>query len=238
MPLSRFQKAGILLVILLVPALVYLFLRFGTQNHYTIPRYIPQIDSTSGEPKIGLVKQPDGSTRTDTLYHRLPPFSLIDQDSQRITQTVTAGKIHIADFFFTRCGTICPKIASQLTRVQDIFRQQPDVVLLSFSVDPTFDKPQQLKAFAQKHEAIRGKWYFLTGNKSQIYKLATDGYFLPVVDAGVKAGNPDETFIHSEKLVLVDKEGIIRGFYDGTDPKDVDRLILETRVLLDMYAKQ
>jgi len=235
--MSKSQKAGILLTTLLVPALLYIFLRFGTENHYVLPRYLPKIDSARTEPLMGLVTLPDGRQITDTLYNRIPPFSLIDQNGDTVNQSIVKGKIYVASFFFTRCGTICPKISSQLTRVQDIFRNKPDILFLSHSVDPEHDRPEQLKEYAKKYEAIPGKWYFLTGSKAAIYDLALHGYYLPVVDAGVKDGKPDETFIHSEKLVLIDKEGIVRGFYDGTDTKDVDRLVLEIRVLLDIYGK-
>lgn len=232
------RKAGILLATLLVPALLYLFLRFGTQNHYILPRYLPKIDSAKGEPLIGKVRQIDGSVKTDTIYNHIPPFKLIDQNGKTVNQSVVKDKIYVADFFFTRCGTICPRISSQLTRVQDIFRNNPSVVFLSHTVDPEHDRPAQLKAYAEKYEAIPGKWFFLTGDKAEIYDLAMHGYYLPTVDAGVKDGKPDETFIHSEKLVLVDKEGIVRGFYDGTNKEQVDRLILEIRVLLDIYSKE
>ena len=232
------RKAGILLATLLVPALLYLFLRFGTQNHFVLPRYLPKIDSTKGEPLLGKVMLADGREVTDTIYNHIPPFSLIDQDGKTVNQSIVKGKIYVADFFFTRCNTICPRISSQLTRVQDIFRNKPDIIFLSHTVDPEHDQPAQLKAYAKKYEAIPGKWYFLTGSKAAIYDLAMHGYYLPTVDAGVKEGKPDETFIHSEKLVLVDKEGIVRGFYDGTDKEDVDRLVLEMRVLLDIYSKE
>ena len=232
------RKAGILLATLLVPALLYLFLRFGTQNHYVLPRYLPKIDSTKGEPLMGKVTLPDGKEITDTIYNHIPSFTLIDQDAKTVNQSIVKDKIYVADFFFTRCSTICPRISSQLTRVQDIFRNNPNIAFLSHTVDPEHDRPAQLKAYAQKYEAIPGKWYFLTGSKADIYNLAMHGYYLPTVDAGLKEGKPDETFIHSEKLVLVDKEGIVRGFYDGTDKEDVDRLVLEMRVLLDGYSKE
>lgn len=236
--MSKQLKAGILVATLVVPALLYLFLRFATQNHFVLPRYLPLIDSTMGEPKIGPVKLADGSIINDTLYHRIPPFRLIDQDGDTVNQSIVKDKIYVADFFFTRCGTICPKIASQLTRVQDIFRDNASIKFLSYSVDPEHDGPAELKAYAKRYDAIPGKWYFLTGKKADIYNLAMTGYYLPAVDAGVKTGKPDETFIHSEKLVLVDKDGIVRGFYDGTDKEDVDRLVLEIRVLLDIYSKE
>ncbi|GAB3897962.1 SCO family protein [Spirosoma agri] len=232
------RKAGILLATLLIPALFYVFLRFGTENHYTLPRYLPKIDSVKGEPLMGKVTLADGQVITDTIYNRIPPFKLIDQDGKSIDQSVVKGKIYVADFFFTRCGTICPRVSSQLTRVQDIFRANPSIAFLSYTVDPEHDRPEQLKAYAQKYEAIPGKWYFLTGTKAEIYDLAMHGYYLPAVDKGVKDASPDETFIHSQKLVLVDKQGIVRGFYDGTDKEDVDRLVLEIRVLLDIYGKE
>jgi protein SCO1 len=236
--MTKFQKAGTLFVVLMVPALSYIGLRAFTQNHYTLPRFIPVIDSVRNVPVMQTVTDTDGGQRQDTLYRTVPSFNLTDQDGKPATGTLVKGKIHIADFFFTRCGTICPKIQSNLTRVQEIFKDNPAILFLSYSVDPEHDKPAELKTYAKRYQAIPGKWYFLTGDKAQIYTLAQRGYFLPVVDHGVSYGKPDETFIHSEKLVLVDKQGIIRGFYDGTDKEDVERLIAEIRVLLDIYRKQ
>ncbi|MFD2938075.1 SCO family protein [Spirosoma flavum] len=236
--MTAIRKAGILLATLLVPALLYLFLRFETQNHFILPRYLPKIDSAKGEPLMGKVTLADGRQVTDTIYNHIPSFSLIDQDGKTVNESIVKNKIYVASFFFTRCNTVCPRISSQLTRVQDIFRKNPSIIFLSHSVDPEHDRPAQLKAYAKKYEALPGKWYFLTGTKASIYDLAMHGYYLPTVDAGVKEGKPDETFIHSEKLVLVDKQGIVRGFYDGTDKEDVDRLVLEIRVLLDIYSKE
>ncbi|WP_338874269.1 SCO family protein [Spirosoma sp. SC4-14] len=232
------QKAGILLATLLVPALLYLFLRFGTENHYVLPRYLPKIDSTTGEPLMSKVKLADGEEVVDTVFNHIPPFQLLDQNGKTVDQSIVKNKIYVADFFFTRCGTICPKLSSQLTRVQDIFRDNPNIVFLSYTIDPEHDRPEQLREYARKYEAIPGKWYFLTGNKAEIYDLALHGYYLPAIDKNVQDGKPDETFIHSQKLVLVDKQGIVRGFYDGTDKEDVDRLVLEIRVLLDIYGKE
>ncbi len=231
------RKAGIALVLLAVPALFYLLLRQG-QNHYTLPRYFPKIDSTTDQVMFTQMVQPSGKMVRDTAYHTIPDFALTDQDGKPFNRQSIQGKIHIADFFFTRCGTICPKLSSQLNRVQDIFRQNDQIVLISYSVDPEYDTSEYLRAYAKRFEAIPGKWTFLTGSKAEIYRLIQKAYFLPVMDAGVSNGDPDETFSHSEKVVLVDKEGIIRGYYDGTDKEDIDRLVLETRVLLDTYKKQ
>ncbi|TAE30052.1 MAG: SCO family protein [Cytophagales bacterium] len=232
------MKKTLVILLLLIPALGYILLRGFGQNHYALRRYIPVIDSTTGEPLKGKQINDFGQEVVDTLFRTVPGFRLTNQDGAITDSSVIKGKVHVASFFFTRCGTICPKISSQLTRVQDVFRDKPDIVFLSYSVDPVNDQPAQLKEYAKRYNAIPGKWYFLTGDKAQIYTLAQRGYFLPVVDHGVSYDKPDETFIHSEKLVLVDKRGQIRGFYDGTDKEDVDRLILETRVLLDIYNKQ
>jgi protein SCO1 len=231
------RKAGIALIMLAIPALFYLLLRQG-QNHYTLPRFYPQLDSVADQVLLVNKTGPDGVTIQDTAYHTIPDFNLINQDGKPMMGKSLKGKIHIADFFFTRCGTICPKLSSQLSRVQDIFRNIDQVKLVSYSVDPEHDRPEQLREYAKRYEAIPGKWTFLTGSKTDIYRLIQKAYFLPVVDAGVQDASPDETFSHSEKVVLVDKEGIIRGYYDGTDKEDVDRLVLETRVLLDEYKKQ
>ena len=236
--MTSFRKAGILLVTLMVPAFAYILLRACTQNHYTLPRYIPVIDSARGVPVMVPITDRNGNPGQDTLFRHVPGFALTDQTGASVTEAIREKKIHVADFFFTRCGTICPKIQSNLSRVQEVFKDRTDLVFISYTVDPQHDQPAQLKAYADRVGAKPGFWYFLTGNKAQIYTLAQRGYFLPVVDHGVSYGKPDETFIHSEKLILVDKEGIIRGFYDGTDKKDIERLLVEIKVLIDIYSKQ
>ncbi len=231
--MKNITKAGILLTVLVAPALVYLFLRFGTENHFKLPRYLPRIDSTTGGPLMQKTVLPNGKAGMDTVYNHIPAWSLIDQNGRVATNDLVNGKVYVADFFFTRCGTICPKLSSQISRVQRIFEDNDAIRFVSFSVDPEHDKPAQLAEYARKYEAIPGKWYFLTGPKADIYRLAMKGFFLPAVDAGIMNNQtPDETFVHSEKLVLVDKDGIVRGFYDGTDKEQVERLILEMRVLL------
>jgi protein SCO1/2 len=113
--------------------------------------------------------------------------------------------------------------------------------LLSISVDPKFDEPEKLAAYAKRFDANKGQWYFLTGEKKVIYPLVLKGFHVPLADASeydAAITKPDETFIHSERLVLVDKEGIIRGFYDGTDKKEVDRLLVEIKVLKSIYTNE
>jgi protein SCO1/2 len=237
--MQKTMKAGILIAALVVPALIFLYLKGFGENHYELPYMIPLTDSTTGNVMMRKNLNPKwNQPEMDTVYHTIPAWQLTNQDSLTFSNKSLAGKVYVADFFFTRCGTICPKMSTQLTRVQDTFSENPEFNIVSFSVDPNTDQPQELRKYAKEYDAIKGKWHFITGTKKQIYPLAVKGYYVPVADASEydkAVKTPDETFIHSEKLILVDKEGHIRGFYDGTDKKDVDRLILEIRVLLKIY---
>jgi protein SCO1/2 len=175
----------------------------------------------------------------DTVFQTIPSFSLTNETGKTFDSKSLKGKIFVASFFFTRCTTICPKITSQVSRVQDTFLGDPEVQLLSISVDPKFDQPEQLALYAKRFDANKDQWHFLTGEKKMIYPLVLKGFHVPLADASeydAAIKNPDETFIHSERLVLVDKEGIIRGFYDGTDKKEVDRLLVEIKVLKNIYS--
>lgn len=235
-----YKKTGILFLVLILPVFIYLGLKaFGT-NHFSLPRYIPAIDSTTGEIKMAKRLNPHwNESEMDTVFQTIPDFSLTDESGKAFSANSLQGKIYVTSFFFTRCGTICPKITSQLSRVQDTFLGDPEVQLLSISVDPKFDQPEKLATYAKRFDANKGQWHFLTGEKKMIYPLVLKGFHVPLADASeydAAIKNPDETFIHSERLVLVDKEGIIRGFYDGTDKKEVDRLLVEIKVLKNIYS--
>jgi protein SCO1/2 len=236
---QKTMKAGILIAALVVPALIFLYLKGFGENHYVLPYMVPLTDSTTGN--VMLRKNTNAhwnEPEMDTVFHTVPNWKLTDENGNDFLGESLKEKIYVADFFFTRCETICPKMSTELTRVQDTFLQSNEVQFASFSVDPTHDTPEILREYAKRYDAKSGKWHFLTGTKTQIYPLAIKGYFVPLADASEydkAVKTPDETFIHSERLILVDKEGHIRGFYDGTDKKDVDRLILEIRVLLKIY---
>jgi protein SCO1 len=123
-------------------------------------------------------------------------------------------------------------MSSQLVRVQETFKDEPQVKLVSITVNPEYDTPEVLSEYGERYGADADKWYFLTGNREEIYQLAKQGFFLPVMQV-----EGQQEFIHSEKFMLVDKNRYVRGIYDGTDAADVDRLILEIKVLLDEYSK-
>lgn len=224
-------KVGILIVILAVPTFIFVFLKLFGQNYYKLPYLMPEIDATGQIVMKGV----------DTVFHQIPAFDLIDQNGQPFSSAKTKGKIYVADFFFTRCGTICPKLSTNLTRVQSLFANDPNILIVSHSVDPKHDSSAVLQKYAQKYDVKSGKWFLLTGDKKAIYDLAIKGYKLPVADASEYDKNIksiDETFIHSEKLLLIDKEGYIRGIYDGTYSPDVERLVAEIKVLSEIYKSK
>lgn len=170
----------------------------------------------------------DPAVRRTEGEHHISDFSLVDQRGDTLHLADLEGRIVVADFFFTTCATICPKMSVQMARVQDAFRDEPRVVLLSHSVTPEADSVPALAAYAERYGAITGRWHFLTGDRKQIYALARRSYFA-ALDQG--DGGPDD-FVHTENFVLVDPAHRIRGFYDGTSTADVDRLIDDLRRLL------
>lgn len=163
----------------------------------------------------------------DTIYHTVKPFELLDQDSTSFTSEELKGKNYIANFFFVTCKTICPKMSGSLFTVQTRLKHFKNLRILSFTVNPENDTPTVLKEYSKKVHSDPKVWTFLTGPKKEIYELARTSYLL---NAGEGDGGPDD-FIHSELFVLVDKEGKIRGMYDGTSTVDVNRLIDEYKVL-------
>jgi protein SCO1/2 len=160
--------------------------------------------------------------------HRIKDFHLIDQFGGNFTLADAGDRIIVTDFFFTTCATICPKMTVQMERVQEAYKDDPRILLLSHSVTPEMDSVPVLAAYAELHHADPERWRFLTGDRKQIYDLARKSYFA-AMDEG--DGGPDD-FVHTENFVLVDPKRRIRGFYDGTKATDVDRLIADIEKLL------
>jgi protein SCO1 len=160
------------------------------------------------------------------VYHTIRNVQLTDQNGQ-VFQTAIRGKISIVNFFFATCTGTCPRINKELIRVQEAFKNNPEVVLVSYTVDPEEDSIPALLAYSKSYKAIPGKWFFLTGNKKDIYDMARYDYFLPV-----EPGNGDsEDFIHSDQVTICDKQGIVRGYYTGTDALMVDSMITDVKLL-------
>ncbi|WP_417589641.1 SCO family protein [Owenweeksia hongkongensis] len=170
----------------------------------------------------------DESVQRQGRGHRVLPFKLANQFGDTITEKNLEGKIYIADFFFTTCPGICKDMAIEKRRLQEVFKADDDVVIVSHSVTPEMDSVPIMHEYGEMQGAIEGKWQLLTGDKPQIYKLARQSYFA-VMDEG---GNGDEDdFIHTENFVLVDPQKRIRGFYDGTSAEAVDKLIADIAIL-------
>ena len=192
-------------------ALVYLVV-LGCQQEKKLPFLGPKVVGKQG----------------DTLYHKIPPFKFLNQDSLWVSEKEMAGKIYVADFFFTTCPTICPKMKTQLLRIYDKFAEEDRVRILSHSIDPEFDDVHVLKAYAEKLNITTPRWNLLTGKKSDIYRLGEKSYLVTAQEDSTEAGG----FVHSGAFILVDKNRHVRGIYDGTKEEDVNHLIEDMSLLL------
>lgn len=170
----------------------------------------------------------DTEDQTYAAIHTIAPFSFTNQDGDEISDRTFADKIYVADFIFTTCPGICPQLTRHMTRVQEAFADDPDVLLLSHSVTPATDTVPVLKSYAQRNGVRSGKWHLVTGAREAIYTLARTSYFADA-DLGFSKGAND--FLHTENFVLVDAHKRIRGVYNGTLPLDIERLIEDIRLL-------
>lgn len=161
--------------------------------------------------------------------HRIADFSFTNQNGKMITQKDYDGKIYVADFFFTTCQSICPKMTTNLVDVQKEFLHNPKVKLLSFTVMPDIDSVSILKEYARINGVIDSKWNLVTGDKKAIYTMARKSFL------AVKQGKPEELYdmVHTENFVLVDSKKRVRGFYDGTKKEEIQRLIEDIYWLLE-----
>ena len=162
-----------------------------------------------------------------TKQHRIGDFYLTNQDGQLKTTADWKDNIVIADFFFTHCPSICPKMTKSLKRIQEAFKTDTEIIISSFTVDPERDSSAQLKKYARQYNLDTRNWNLLTGDKKEIYKLARNSFMIVATDGD---GGPED-FIHSENLVLVDKQKRIRGYYDGTSNTEVNQLISDIKKL-------
>jgi protein SCO1/2 len=169
----------------------------------------------------------DSTIQYISKYHTIADFSFTNQNGKTITQKDYEGKIYVADFFFTTCGSICPKMTNNLVEVQKAFINNPKVMLLSHTVFPETDNVSVLKKYAIKNGVIDAKWNLVTGDKKQIYTMARKSYL------AVKLGKPEELYdmVHTENFVLIDSKRRVRGFYDGTKKEDIERLIEDINFL-------
>ena len=176
-------------------------------------------------PILGFRKMDENG---DTIFHTIPDFEFMDQDSNRITNETFKDKIYLVDFFFIHCPSICPKVKAQMVRVYEKFAEEDRLVLLSHTLDIRNDTIPALKRYADKLQVETDRWHFVTGDEDAIYEMA-DKYFV----AAVKDPTAPGGFDHSGRLILVDENRHVRAFGEGTLAESVDKLMIDIQRLLD-----
>ncbi len=209
-----------LLLALIIPLIAYFIVDVNSHDALQLPRhYFP--DSIQEVTKRG-------KRISDTVWHQLANFSLQNQEGKTVSWDSLEGKIVVADFFFTRCPTICPSMTQNMKRVAETLhngsrvgdRTNKKVHFLSFSVDPERDTLDRLRYWAQRFQINPDTWWLLTGDKKAIYDMAINEMKLGLIDGE----SVDTNFVHSDKFVLIDVNRQVRGYYDGLDPEDLSRL--------------
>lgn len=212
-----------LLLVVALPAVSYLLVKYLSEDAVHMPRrYF--FDSVTE-------KIVDGKLVQDTVWHRVSNFSFTNQLNKTVSADSLKGKILVVDFFFTRCPNPCPTLTKNMKKMQDAYLKNDTLIhFISFSVDPARDSAEALKHYADRYSVRHNNWWFLTGEKRKIYDLAFEEFKAGIVDGG----EVDTSFLHTNKFYLLDKQRIIRGWYDGTDSlamaqlaKDIGLLILE-----------
>ena len=173
----------------------------------------------------------DSTIQHKSKYHKISDFSLINQNGDTITQKDYEDKIYVADFFFTTCQTICPIMTDHMKDIQEELIEENDILLLSHSVTPEIDSVAQLKHYALEKGVLDTKWNLVTGDKKQIYELARKSYLAVKTDGD---GGPYD-MIHTENFMLIDKKKQLRGFYDGTNEEEIERLLNDIEILKEEY---
>ncbi len=219
MDLKYFKKSIPTLTIMAVFSVIMVYAIYSL---LTPEKRLPVFNPADVNPKLV-----DESILHVRSNHKVSDFELINQNGDTITQANYEGKIYVADFFFTRCMTICPVMTNNMGKLQEAFLNDDDVMFLSHSVTPDIDSVSVLRAYADEKGVIDAKWNITTGNKKHIYKLSRKSYFAVLEDGD--GGLQD--FVHTENFILVDKKKQIRGFYDGTNLEDMDRLISDIKIL-------
>ena len=193
------------------------------------------MDSTSSQNGNGKLQRLMIYYPTDSLdkngnktYHEISDVQLISQNGKPFSTSSFRGKIAVSDFFFASCRGTCPKMTSQLTRVQNAFSKNNELEIISYTVDPDRDSANSLEEYAKRFNADTAQWKFVTGAKKKLYDLARYDYLLPVQPG---KGN-SEDFIHSDQIILLDRQSRVRGYYSGTDSLAVDSLIVDIKTLL------
>ena len=219
-----FNRYGPLILIMTFFSIIVLTsFYFILQPKVILPIYSPNMVSQElVDEEIRFVKK----------YHKIADFSLINQNGENISEKNYQNKIYIADFFFTTCPTICPIMTDNMVYLQKKLLKNKNILLVSFSVTPEVDNVEVLKNYALEKGVLDSKWNLLTGNKKKIYELARKSYLVAKNDGD--GGKYD--MIHTENFVLIDKEKRIRGFYDGTNNEEMNKLLSDIQILEESYT--
>lgn len=188
------------------------------------------ISCNSPQPELPFLGRPKIVDGVETK-HKIRNFDYLDQDSLAFNKAVIGDRIHIADFFFTSCPSICPKVMQQMLRLQERYINNDEVLLVSYTLDPKRDTPSRLKSFAGKIGADLNKWKFIHAPKDSVMTIANEDYYVPAFEDAEAPGG----FDHSGKLLLIDKEGHLRGFAEGTEPESVTEFFDDIDALLATY---
>ena len=180
--------------------------------------------------KLPFLGERGVNNKGDSLYHSIPDFEFVNQDGDTLTQDFFKNKIYITDFFFTSCPTICPVMKTQMLRIYEKFKDNPEIGILSHTIDPRHDSVSVLKSYKKRLGIASKQWQFVTGDQEKIFEIAQKSYLVSAMED--KEAVDDGGFLHSGAFVLVDKNRHIRGVYDGTKEKEVNKLIKDIELLL------
>jgi protein SCO1/2 len=207
-------------LVLLVPLTGYFIVKYYSKDAVHMPKHYFYDDVA--------IKEKGGKKTTDTLWHSVKNISFTNQFGKKVSLDDARGKVLVIDFFFTRCPSICPGLTRNMKRVQESFIKNPDIVqFISISVDPEHDSVLNLRKFADKFGANHDSWWFVTGNKKEIYDFAFNEIKASVVDINV-----DTAFVHTENFFLLDSNRVVRGWYNGFDTAKLAQLAMDIPTLM------
>ena len=195
-----------------------------TSGGNPLPNTLSDYREGDALPILGNREVVDG----ETVYATIADFAFVNQNGDTITNETFAGRAYLVDFFFLSCPTICPKVTKQMLRLHDEFRDDDRVLLLAHTVDPKRDTPERLRQYADNLDVSADKWHFVTGDQDELYAIADDYFSIAIENPDAPGG-----FDHSGRIILVDAQGRVRSFANGTNAEEVTRLVADVRLLLE-----
>jgi protein SCO1/2 len=210
-----------LMLAILMPLAGYFLVKYYSKDAVQMPgKYF--------EPDSVIVNEKNGKTTTDTIWHKVKNIHFVNQLGKHVSLDDLHGKVLVIDFFFSRCPSICPRLALRMKKLQDSFIKNDSIVqFISISIDPEHDSVPQLRKFADRYNVNHDTWWFVTGNKKEIYTFA-----LEELKASVADSNIDTAFIHTENFFLLDSNRIVRGWYNGFDTAKQEKLVRDIPLLM------